>query len=112
MLASGRLRHVVYIERPVETRDALGSVTTTWQRVATTRAEVRDLSGREFFAAAAVQSEVTTTVRMRAIYGVAVQPNWRIVTGGGREFDVLSQPLDQLGNGREWTIMVKERSCG
>lgn len=68
-MQAGRLRHRVLLQRTVKTQSPVtGAVTESWVDVATIRAEVVASSAREFVAAMATQSEVTTriTVRYRA----------------------------------------------
>lgn len=69
MLKAGKLRHRVVIQRPVETQNSTtGATTVTWQDVATVWAAIEPLSAREFIAAQAENSKVSTriTVRYRA----------------------------------------------
>jgi SPP1 family predicted phage head-tail adaptor len=68
---SPRLRHRVTISRPVEARDESGEVVTSWAMVVDNLpAEIVPLSGREFIAAAAVQSEVTARITIRIMPGI------------------------------------------
>ena len=60
--------------------DAFGQATITWVDVATVWAQVQQLRGREFFAAAQVQQEQTVKVRMH--YRDGVQTTWRLVWRG------------------------------
>ena len=65
-MRAGRMRHVVDIERPVETQNALGEVVTTWvAHRQSARASIEPIAGREFFAASQVQSAVSTRIRVR-----------------------------------------------
>ena len=68
-MQAGRLRHLIRIERPVQTRSGdRGGYTTTWQTVVDDLpADVIPLSGRELLAAQSTQSEITTrcTIRWR-----------------------------------------------
>lgn len=64
-MQAGRLDQRVTIERATITQDDWGQVTETWAPLATVWAAVEPLNGREFIAAASVQSEVTTRMRLR-----------------------------------------------
>lgn len=65
-LSAGKLRHRVTIQRPVNVQDADdGAMVTTWQDVATVWAAIEPLSAREFIAAMAEDSKVSTRITMR-----------------------------------------------
>lgn len=69
--AMGRLRHRVTIEAPVfETQPDNSQKIAGWTELDTVWAEVSPLSGREFWDAAQVQSQVTHTIRIRYIAGL------------------------------------------
>lgn len=75
-LAAGRLRHRVRIDRRVESRDAFGGVVVTWEPItgsastSTVWAAIEPLSVREFMAAAAQESQITTRITIRARAGL------------------------------------------
>jgi SPP1 family predicted phage head-tail adaptor len=77
---AGRLRHRITIQEPVTARNGYGEAITTWTAVATVWASVEPLSGREYFAAEHVQSEVTHRVRMRWQSGIT--PDMRVLFNG------------------------------
>jgi SPP1 family predicted phage head-tail adaptor len=79
-MQAGKLRHRITIQEPVTARNGYGEAITTWTAVATVWASVEPLSGREFFAAEHVQSEVTHRVRMRWQSGIT--PDMRVLFGG------------------------------
>jgi SPP1 family predicted phage head-tail adaptor len=64
-LAAGRLRHRVGIEIPIESRDASGNRSITWQEIARVWAAIRMLRGRELFAAQQVNSRVIAEITIR-----------------------------------------------
>lgn len=65
-MQAGKLRHRVTLQRPVKTQNpATGAIINGWADVATLWASVVDLSAREFVAAQAGQSEVTTRITIR-----------------------------------------------
>ncbi|MDU5009483.1 MAG: phage head closure protein [Haemophilus parainfluenzae] len=83
----GKLRHRITLLQQVNEVNDYGASTQTWKRVATVWADVRPLSGREYFSAQQVQSEVTTQIWLRHIEGI--KPTMK-VKFGKREFEILS----------------------
>lgn len=83
----GKLRHRITLLRQVNEVNDYGASTQTWKKVATVWADVRPLSGREYFSAQQVQSEVTTQIWLRHIEGI--KPTMK-VKFGKREFEILS----------------------
>lgn len=83
----GKLRHRITLLRQVNEVNDYGASTQTWMMVATVWADVRPLSGREYFSAQQVQSEVTTQIWLRHIEGI--KPTMK-VKFGKREFEILS----------------------
>jgi len=69
-MRAGTLRHRIQVQAQQETRDAHGGVTRQWVTQATRWGAVKPLSGREFFSAQAVQSDVTHEIRMRHYDGL------------------------------------------
>ena len=62
----GDLRHLLHIERPVAAENENGVLIRDWVHVCTVWGAARDVSGREFFEAAAQQMENITTFTIRA----------------------------------------------
>lgn len=80
-VASGELRHKVDLQEPVIVQDPdTGEMETTWQTVARPWAKIAPMSGREFLAAAAEQSEVRGKITIR--YRGDVDATMRIVHRG------------------------------
>lgn len=70
-MRAGRLRHRVTIQRRVESRNSFGEQIATWEDVAyNVPASVEPLQGREYFAAAQVQSTVEVRIRLRYMPGI------------------------------------------
>lgn len=66
MIAAGRLRHRVQLQRQVRGQSpATGAQTVSWEPLADVWAEVAALSARELVAAKSVDSEVTMRVTIR-----------------------------------------------
>lgn len=104
-MRAGELRHRVTVQAPVETQGLDGSVTVTWQDVATVWAQVAALSGREYFAAQATQSEVTHRVRIRHFEGITAKHR---LLWGSRVLELESGPMDQTGRREELVLMTVE----
>lgn len=82
----GKLKHRVTIERMARVRDPeTNEVIEQWHPFVTRWASVEPIRGREYWAAAQTQSEVTHTVRMR--YTEGITPSMRLVHRG-RTFDI------------------------
>lgn len=65
-MQAGKLNRRVMLQKPVKTQSpATGAVTNGWADVAELWASVVDLSARDFVAARAAQSEVTTRITIR-----------------------------------------------
>jgi len=64
-MKAGDLDQRVTVERYTSTEDELGQPIESWAPLFTCWAAVEPLTGREFIAAQAAQSEVTARIRMR-----------------------------------------------
>lgn len=100
-MQAGRLNRSITIEQLTAGQDALGQPVQTWTAVATVRAEIRDLSGREFLAAQAGQSGVVAKIRIR--YRSDVTAAMRAVAG--TKIYNIQAALDISGARRELTLM-------
>jgi|CXWL01.1.fsa_nt_gi SPP1 family predicted phage head-tail adaptor len=83
----GHFRHRINIEAQQETRDDHGGIARAWIAQATRRASVKPLTGREFFSAQAVNSDVTHEIRMR--YYDGLNTSHRLIHDG-RTFHIKS----------------------
>src|SRR5690606_36528234 len=105
MMGAGRDRHAtesqhkswVLVPLTVEMREDWSSYARVW-------AAVEDISGREFWAAQQVQSEVTTRVRVRYLPGV--EPSMRVLHAG-RTLEIVAV-LEPDGTRRELQLLCKE----
>jgi SPP1 family predicted phage head-tail adaptor len=79
-LRTGRLRHKIIIQYRTATTDGYGGPVQVWTDYATVTAGVDSLSGREFLAAQAAQSEASVRFNMRYVTGVDAE--MRIVYNG------------------------------
>jgi SPP1 family predicted phage head-tail adaptor len=109
-MRAGSLKHRVLIQEPVEERDASGGVTRTWQTVATRRAEIRSLTGRELTLARQARSSVNVQVRMRRWPDLTSRHRLVEVDGEGEVLRTLDvdATLDVAGTGRELLVLCVE----
>lgn len=69
-MSAGKYRQRITIERLTQTVDDYGAPSGSWQTVGTFAASIEPISGREYFAAQAVQSEISTRLRLRYVVGI------------------------------------------
>jgi SPP1 family predicted phage head-tail adaptor len=86
-MKSGKLRHRITIQSKVVSRDTFGAETITWRTEKTVWASIEPISGKEYFLAQQVQSEVTHVIKIR--YYEGLRTDWRMLFGS-RIFDVKS----------------------
>lgn len=105
-VASGDLRHRVELQAYVETVNPnTGTVTKSWETVARPWAQIVPMSGREFLAAAAEQSEVRGRIVIR--HRGDVDASMRVVYRG--KFYNIHAVLPDAESGVEHlTLMVGE----
>ena len=77
-MQSGKLRHRISIERPVDSQDgSTGALVTTWLPIAVRiSAEVLPDRAQEYFAAQQIQSSTNAMIRIR--YRVGIEPTMRV----------------------------------
>lgn len=79
-MRAGRLNQRITIQSPPTGADEYGAPNTAWENFATNvPAEVLDVSGREFLAAAAINNSVTTKMLIRPLAGVVA--SMRVIHG-------------------------------
>lgn len=99
---AGELNHRVTIQAQTSTQDAYGGAVTTWATFATVWASKKDLTGREFLAAAATQNSVQTKFTIRLLAGVL--PSMRI-THGADVYNIEAV----LADGRDALLLMCSR---
>lgn len=109
MYNAGRLKHCIEIQRPVELGvDDAGNRRTHWVTDYTVYAAARDLSGREYLAAAAIQAEHIVTLTLR--YLPELQPDMRVLWQG-EHWDIVQ--INHLGYRGDWmSIKIKRTAHG
>ncbi len=107
-MRSGSMRHAVTIEAPTKTQDSTGSVVQSWDTFADVRASIEPISGREFFAASQVQSNVSTRIRIRFLDGVT--PKMRVLHGADY-YDIQAVLPDDRSGRHEMQLMCVKRGA-
>lgn len=72
----GELRHIITIQKLNNSQNEYGEVLEVWEDILNVRAGIYPISGKEFFAAETVNSQITHKVKIRYIKGLT--PNMRI----------------------------------
>lgn len=83
----GDLRHRITLQKLEMVQDSYGQPTETWTDVATVWAAVNPISGREFFQAETINSEITHKILIR--HRAGIEPSMR-VKFKDRIFTILS----------------------
>lgn len=104
----GRLRHRITLMRQVNEINDYGATITKWKSVATVWAEVKPLSGREYFSAQQVQSEITTQIWLRHLDGI--EPSMRVKFG--KRFLEIVSVLNTQERNVSLQLMCKEAVDG
>ena len=102
-MKAGALDQRIVIERLVEGYDELGQPINDWLPIVTTWAAVEPLTGREFIAAQAAQSEVTARIRMRFRPWMTAEDR---VIHDGTTYGIVSV-IDVRSDHRELVLMCK-----
>lgn len=101
---AGLMRHKIIIQQLKGTRNEFGETEDVWKDVASIRASINPLSGRDFIGAMKEQAEITHKVTIR--YNPAVKASMRIKFGA-RLFRIL-HIIDTWEQHREMTLICKE----
>ena len=104
-MRAGQLRHPIIIQEVVETRDAVGGITKTWDTWHQVRATITPLSSGEQIRAAQFGGETTHTVRIRYIDGLDLQHR---ILFGDRIFEITGIINFEERN-RELLVSCKEK---
>lgn len=105
---AGQMRHRLEIQQKVSDRDGAGQPVESWQTVTGFEAEpasIEFLSGRDYIAADARQSEVTARIQMN--YRPGVVAGMRAISSDGRVFRIHAVLPDPKMS-RWQTLMVSE----
>jgi SPP1 family predicted phage head-tail adaptor len=109
-MQAGRLRHRVTLQSRDDIRGSTGEMTFSWSDLAEVWASVEPVAGREFFAAAQVQSNVDTRIRIRYRPGLTEKIRVKFASDPAslypEYFDVVAV-LNQNERDREIHLMCK-----
>ena len=106
-MEAGKLRHQVKLQRVTVAADSHGDQTKTWVDLATVRASIEPLSGREFLQASQVMSDITVRIRIRGRSDITLTPKDRVLYGT-RTFDIR-HVIDWGDRGTDWQLLCTER---
>lgn len=95
------LHHVVHIQHHTVTRDVFGAEVRTWATVATIRASIDPLSGREYFQAAQAQAETTHKLTIRWYEGLTTKHR---ILFGTRILEIQSVLVPE--EKRQWMVLM------
>ena len=104
MIPAGKLRHLVTIQqKDVTARDAVGGEIKDWITLATVRADVAPIAGREYVAMQQAQAEITLRVKMhyRADVTSAMRVLWDEQTYG------IVEAINVQGRYRELELLCR-----
>jgi len=111
-MQAGKLRHRVTLQRRVESQDATGAVVWTWTSFATVWASIEPLTGREYFAAAQVQSAIDARIRIRYLANVTAKMRVLHVAERGSPslvtYYAVETVIDPEERGGELVLMVRQ----
>lgn len=101
-MRAGDLRHLVTLQSSVKVQNpTTGSITESWESAGEVYASIAPLSAREFIAAQAVQSKVSTRITIR--YRSGVTATMRVVYAE-RTYRIEGV-LPDVKSGREWLTL-------
>lgn len=102
-MRSEPLKHWISIQEQSETQDDAGQPVKSWVELHKVRAGISDISGREFMAAQAGQSQVSAKIRIRYLDGITA--SMRVVEVNGSGIYNIEAPLDQAGD-KKWLLLM------
>lgn len=79
-MRAGKLRHMITLQSPTGTRDAVGERTTTWTHVMATKASITPVKSTERFIDPQLKGSITHKLRIRYASEIAaIDTSWRAV---------------------------------
>ncbi|MBS4958504.1 MAG: phage head closure protein [Clostridium sp.] len=104
---SGEFRHPITIQKLDKSRNEYGEVIEGWIDFLEIRAAIYPLSGKDFFSAETLNSEVTHKINARYVEGITSAMR---VKFGDRYFEIISPPINFQEKNILLQIMCKERA--
>lgn len=105
-MIAGKLRHRIALQSQSLTQDSYGQAVVSWGTYATVWASVQPLTGREYFSADSLQSEVKTVIKIR--YQDGIDTSMRVLWGT-RVYNIVSL-ADVFERNREIHLYCTEGS--
>jgi len=106
---TGRLRHRITIQEPVEEQDSeTGAYSLSWEDIYTSvPAEVLTGPGREFYASASKQAEIAARITVRWLDADSLDLCKCRILWEGRTFNISSAETDATAR-REWRFRCED----
>lgn len=108
-MQAGKLRHAVTLRRATETQNAAGEIVRSWADLATVRAAIEPLAGRELLDAKQVDAEMTTRIVIRTYDGLTTEDrvSWTDPASTAHDYDIRSITNDPTHR-RSMTLLCAE----
>lgn len=103
---SGEFKHRIIIQKLNKVRNKYGELIDTWVDFLEVRAAIYPLSGKDFFAAETINSEVTHKINIRYVEGITSAMR---IQFGSRYFEITAPPINFQEKNVLLQIMCKER---
>ncbi|BBC72918.1 conserved hypothetical protein [Altererythrobacter sp. B11] len=109
-LPAGRLRHEIAVKRQIRQPDGKGGYLTAWTTVATIRAEVTGLDGRESVMEKVMEGVSVFLFRVRWRRGLEIRASDQ-VRYAGLDLNVKGPSVDPDGRRRQLTFIAETASA-
>jgi SPP1 family predicted phage head-tail adaptor len=101
----GEFRHIIIFQKKSGVQNSYGENTDDWIEVIKARVGIYPISGKEFFTADTVNSEVTHKITMRYMPGITSDMRIKF---GERIFQLISPPINFQERNIELQLLCKE----
>lgn len=101
----GERRHKIIFQKLENIQNGYGEPTGIWNDILTTRVAIYPLSGKEFYAAETINSEVTHKINMRYMRGITSDMRIKF---NDRYFELISPPINFQERNVELQLLCKE----
>jgi SPP1 family predicted phage head-tail adaptor len=95
----------ITIQKNTQTTTAMGGRTDVWTDLATVWADMRQLSGKEYYDAQALNTELTASFTIH--YRDDITADMRVIYKT-RTFELVSPPIDVMMRHKELRLMCRE----
>ncbi len=106
-MKAGDLRHRITIQRPAWSTDAKGNRVKKWADVASCRASMADVSGRDFYAAQAYQAQDIVTFGIRWREDISTECR---ILHAGQPYEI--EQINHLGYKRDFMHIKARKTYG